>query len=449
MFDQTMTIQSLRNIILMENRKGNYLVSRFMPGVTRLDRRISTLISYRKIIIGNSNIESKETTIERINELIERIREKREKEVDQHLKKIISALSNKNFKVAIHPKTIDGSKPKYVVDDKPESYFVLKHLQYCLSKLYKVKQSNRSEIVSQLAGILDDDFSKYIYRTDVQNFYESIPEAVLDHIKRENLLSSFNKRILIQIMEQYYSLLGSRVGVPRGIGVSAYLAELYMREFDRQVSLIKDLVFYRRYVDDMIFIFVPSSLANINTYKSLIDDSFSTFSLKKNTTKSKAYGLIDSSITSMSYKFDFLGYSFHYSGNSLSIGLSEQKIKRIRARIDAVFVAYVNDKVHNKRKEDRLLLKRLHYLAGNTKLHNRKSNILIGIYFSNPLVNCLSQLKKLDRQLSKKINDLHPSKTLLNRLKCVSFDNGFTNKKFSILTQRDFQEISECWKGMK
>ena len=51
----------------------------------------------------------------------------------------------------------------------------------------------------------------------------------------------------------------------------------YIREFDRQVSLIKDLVFYRRYVDDMIFIFVPSSLANIITYKSLIDDSFPLF----------------------------------------------------------------------------------------------------------------------------------------------------------------------------
>ena len=48
MFDQAVTIQSLRNIILMENRKGNYLVSRFMPGVTRFDRRIDTFISYKK-----------------------------------------------------------------------------------------------------------------------------------------------------------------------------------------------------------------------------------------------------------------------------------------------------------------------------------------------------------------------------------------------------------------
>lgn len=449
MFDQAVTIQSLRNIILMENRKGNYLVSRFMPGVTRFDRRIDTLISYKKKIIGSGNIDANASIIKKISELIDRIRRKRDDEIDQHLVRIISALNDSNCKVTIYQKESDGNKPIYVVNDEPESYFALKHLQYCLRKLYKVKQSNRSEIVSQLAGIIDDNFPKYIYRTDVENFYESIPEAVLDHIKRENLLSRFNKRILIQIMEQYYTSSGSRLGVPRGIGVSAYLAELYMREFDHRVSLINDLVFYRRYVDDMIFVFTPSTLCNISAYKAMIDKTFSDFSLRKNTSKSKAYGLTNPANQSMSYKFDFLGYNFHYKGKSLFIGLSTHKISRIRARMDAVFAAYVANKAYNKRKEDRMLLKRLRYLAGNTKLQNRKSNILIGIYFSNTLVNCFSQLKKLDSEHNKKLIKLQLSSTLMNRFKSVSFEIGFKEKMFFILTQSDFKEISECWKGVK
>ena len=319
MFDQEVTIQSLRNIILMENRKGNYLVSRFMPGVTRFDRRIDTLISYKKKIIGSGNIDANASIIKKISELIDRIRRKRDDEIDQHLNKIISKITDNNYSITIHRKDLIGNKPIFIIDDKPESYFAIKHLQYCLWKLYKVKQSNRSEIVSQLAGIINDNFPKFIYRTDVENFYESIPEAALNHIIQENLLSRFNKRLLIQVMDQYYSLSGSRLGVPRGIGVSAYIAEIYMREFDRRVSKLDDLVFYQRYVDDMIFVFVPRSLCNVSTYEAQIDKIFTDCSLKKNKSKSKAYGLTNRIDKSRSKTFNFLGYNFNLNDKSLTL----------------------------------------------------------------------------------------------------------------------------------
>ncbi|HRR51610.1 MAG TPA: hypothetical protein P5252_07290, partial [Candidatus Cloacimonas sp.] len=212
MFDQEVTIQNLRNIILMENRKGNYLVSKFMPEITRLDKRIDSLLIYRKKIQGSLKSNANESIIKRTDELIVKIRDKRDAEIDQHLNKIISKITDKNYSITIHRKDLIGNKPIFIIDDKPESYFAIKHLQYCLRKLYKVKQSNRSEIVSQLAGIIDDNFPKFIYHTDVENFYESIPEAALNHIRKENLLSRFNKRLLIQVMDQYYSLSGSRLG---------------------------------------------------------------------------------------------------------------------------------------------------------------------------------------------------------------------------------------------
>jgi len=397
-----------------------------MPEITRLDRRIKSLLAYKQNTIASINSDSKESTIQKIDELIDRIRVRRDTEIDQQLCRIISKVTNNNYTLTIHKEVILGNKPIYLVDDEPESYFALKHLQYCLGRLYKVKQSNRSEIISQLAGILDDNFPKYIYRTDVENFYESIPEVALNHIRQENLLSRLNKRLLIQVMEQYYSLSGSRLGIPRGIGVSAYLAELFMREFDRRVSRIGDLVFYRRYVDDMIFIFAPRSLCNISKYEAQIDGVFTSYSLNKSNVKSKSYGLTNPTNLSMSYKFDFLGYNFHFSGKSLFLGLSKQKYSRILARMDAAFADYDANKASNKRTEDRRLFKRLSYLAGNTKLHNRKSNILIGIYYSNPLLNCYIQLKILDRELSKSVDF---AKRLAAKMKIPFVDSISINNK--------------------
>ncbi len=433
----------------MENRKGNYLVSKFMPEITRLDKRIDSLLTYRKKNNCSIKSDANESIIKKIDELIAKIRDKRNEEIDQHLNRFIFKITNNNYSITIHRKDLIGNKPTFIVEDEPENYFAIKHLQYCLWKLYKVKQSNRSEIVSQLAGIINDNFPKFIYRTDVENFYESIPEAALNHIIQENLLSRFNKRLLIQVMDQYYSLSGSRLGVPRGIGVSAYIAEIYMREFDRRVSKLDDLVFYQRYVDDMIFVFVPRSLCNVSTYEAQIDKIFTDCSLKKNKSKSKAYGLTNLTDKSMSYKFDFLGYNFNFKGDKLFIDLSTHKFERIKARMNAAFDEYVANKAFNKRKEDRKLFKRLSYLAGNTKLQNRKSNILIGIYFSNPLLNSCTQLKSLDYELNNRLNKLQLSDTLMNRFKSVSFENGFKEKKFIILTQDDLEEISKCWNGVK
>jgi hypothetical protein len=199
----------------------------------------------------------------------------------------------------------------------------------------------------------------------------------------------------------------------------------------------------------MIFVFVPRSLCNISTYEAQIDKVFNYYLLKKNKSKSKAYVLTNPTDESRSYKFDFLGYSFHFNGKSLTIDLSDHKFELILARMNAAFEEYVANKASNKRKEDRRLFKRLSYLAGNTKLQNRKSNILIGIYFSNTLVNSFTRLKNLDCELKNRLNKLQLSDTLRNRFKSLSFENGFKEKKFTILTQDDLEKISECWNGIK
>jgi hypothetical protein len=85
---------------------------------------------------------------------------------------------------------ISTDKPVYKIEKKPEYFFALKQIQYNFRKLYKVKQANRFAIVSQIKGLLDDNFPKYVIRTDIQEFYESIPhDILLQKLNEENLLT--------------------------------------------------------------------------------------------------------------------------------------------------------------------------------------------------------------------------------------------------------------------
>ena len=70
------------------------------------------------------------------------------------------------------------------------------------------------------------------------------------------ILYIFSKKDL-KIRGHKMDIISTFPGVPRGIGISAYLSELFMRNVDNQIQELDDLIYYARYVDDIIAIFVP------------------------------------------------------------------------------------------------------------------------------------------------------------------------------------------------
>ena len=112
-----------------------------------------------------------------------------------------------------------------------------------------------------LKNLLEDGFPKLIIRTDIKSFYESIPQKdILQKIKDDNLLSIKTQKFIGEILNGYNVATCQTEdfkGVPRGVGVSAYLSELYMRAVDNKIKELPDLIFYARYVDDIIAVFTP------------------------------------------------------------------------------------------------------------------------------------------------------------------------------------------------
>ena len=123
-----------------------------------------------------------------------------------------------------------------------------------------------------------------------------------------------------------------KIGIPRGIGVSAYLAELYMRDIDKEISSLKDVTYYARYVDDIIIVFTPTTNQKTPTYIDQVKNIMETDTgLKMNPVKTSELDLVKSNAT---LELNFLGYQFKFKDlKFVQIKLTNDKMNKYKRRI--------------------------------------------------------------------------------------------------------------------
>ncbi len=444
MLDQSFSAENFRKILDYENRKGVYLEGEYfedIENITEEIKRCNTEIRDKK---NKVSAEEFEIFRKEINEKKEKLKDKKEEQLNIELQKISDIVVNNQFRVKLTKDDDITDKPVYKIENKPEYFFALKQIQYNFRKLYKVKQSNRFAIVSQIKRLLEDNFPKYVIRTDIQEFYESIPHNILlQKISEENLLTFYSKKILFQILSEYKRLSGSDKGLPRGVGVSAYLAELYMRDIDKQIKLLPTVSYYARYVDDIIIVFTPISTKDSRDYLVDIDKIIETkYSLIRNKAKTKTFDLVD---TPMPCNLEYLGYQIQFGNGSIRLKLTTNKIARYKKRIDIVLDCYLNFAKVNEKKARKILVKRLKFLTGNTRLLNNKKNILVGVFYSNNLLTESSDFRGLDSYLAHKIQSLITLPQLQTRLAKYKFEDGFSSRRFSVFTTNELSDILEIW----
>lgn len=96
--------------------------------------------------------------------------------------------------------------------------------------------------------------------------------------------------------------------MPRGVGISAYLSELYMSDFDRDLKSIAYVTFYARYVDDIFIIITPPSKTDDTDYQKPVEDICTKFDLTMKVAKTKVVKVMET--TPKQITIDYLGYSF-------------------------------------------------------------------------------------------------------------------------------------------
>lgn len=388
--------------------------------------------------------------------LLKEFREEKRRERDDTLLReldgVSSKINRKDFEVTFTQEDGPGGKKVYVVDQElPDQFYAIKKLESNLASLYRLKPANRDEVMKQLIGTISDGFNYHVLRTDVSSFFESIPHGrILKKLKDDQLLSQKSLRLISGTLFRYARLAGTPgIGLPRGLGISSYLSELYMREFDQRVKMLDDVVFYARYVDDIVVLFAPLPGADVRGKRQKIRDFLSDISLTMNETaqKTKESPVDNQGIPKAkgSWNFEYLGYRMDFR-SGLSVSMSQKRLARYKNRVSGCFRRYESQRSKNHKKAYRLLVKRIRFLTTNTQLTHNKSNAYVGIYFNNMHLTNHKDLTALDRILANNVRSLS-SPSLRAKLSTYSFVKGFSERTFRRFHRKDeFKEIVEAWK---
>lgn len=446
MLDQMFTAENFRRIYDAENRKGADLATRYFPSLEPLTLavrdKVKDIRDLRKVA-AKMTVEDFEAQLLALKAELVTLKADKSSAIDVLMGDINQRVLKSSFKIDLSQKTGPKGKSVFCIDAEPETFFVIKQLQRNIHRTYGVKQANRHDLVCQLRDMLGSKFPFELIRTDISSFYESIDrQRLTEKLDHDQLLSAASKKYIKQVLNSYGNISGNATGIPRGVGVSAYLAELYLRPVDKAIQKLPGLVLYCRFVDDIVAIFArPPVGQDLGSFKDQIITILGGNGLTHNKDKTSEIKLIDAARK----KFEYLGYRFLVSLGSVDISLSAAKVVKYRTRMNAAFADYWKERPISPKSAYRKLKARVKFLTGNTRLSSSKSCAVTGIYFNNSIANNLSCLQLLDKRLKTRILELKRT-SLQKELRHHKFTTGFEERRYHSFSTQELQVIVKAWK---
>ncbi|HCE5247315.1 TPA: RNA-directed DNA polymerase [Vibrio parahaemolyticus] len=365
-------------------------------------------------------------------------------------------------------KTRVKNKTAYSLDT-PESVLLHNVLVNNINARYQTKCADRDVTIRLLISHIKDSYAFTVHRLDVKSFYESFNRrGIINKLKSDAKLSRKTLSTLQNLFIEFDTLNVN--GLPRGLGLSSTLSELMMNDFDTYLKSMKGVLFYSRFVDDIIILTTPaitrSKITDILSQSPLPDK----LEFHKSGNK-VAHKLVKktSEDSECNENFDFLGYHFEvtskekFSGANLNVRrrvleveISDEKIDKIKKRIIQSFCKYISSNQPSDVKLA-LLRKRLYFLSKNYPLVNASNNsqVLSGIYFNYKHITNPNKISELDifyngllfgkkSNLSKRIRSSLSYKDRFCLSK-ICFLDGFKDKSFCKFSYKDFKEIKQAW----
>lgn len=464
MLNQSFTADNFANIYDIENRKNSiieYLGTEYKDIIAQIKSLQSEVSQIKCKKTADRTDEEKQKLIDYKQEKEELTAKKKEIQHNE-LELIARAVNSKTFRFDLQ---VNGDI--FTIQKTKEAFFAIKQLQYNIRKTFKVKQSSRHLILSQIKLLLNDSSPKYVVRTDVTKFFDSIPQdKLLKKINDNTLLNNQSKIFIKQILGDFNfkkdtTEIDTEKGVPRGVGISSYLSELYMKDVDNQISKLQDVIFYARYVDDILIIISPSLPKKaINIYFDEIKKIIDSDELTLHTSGDKC-NLLDLSVPNVNNTIlSYLGYAIHIKRQSnkttAKFGLSDSKKEKVQNRITKCIEHFNSTNKYGVKQARNELLLLLRFLCSNTKLSGAKSRVKTGIFYSNDLLDSeyFLEIYEIDNYLhSQQISlqsNLFPNiqlqqasesriKNFLERN--VNFAKGFLEKTFHVFSKNELKTI--------
>jgi len=365
---------------------------------------------------------------------------------------IIQAASDEALKGAINLANFKKTKLKgkeCVSYKEYSTALLLRVLTRYYTRRLRVSLRARDRIVRGVIETLLDGTPVYAVRRDITSFYESVTVAPL---RRKLLFEIPGSALIRNYLKAYFKAHceTSERGLPRGVGLSALLAEVSMREFDNKVRAIPGVYKYYRYSDDiLIFSTRPSKDLDAAIGQAL--PAGMQFNGKKSS-ETLFPGKTKGPPTKQS--LEYLGYNFtthqlHDRDDSrvVRVSPSTRKLNKLKSRIVLSLLS------HSKSPNWILLRDRCRFITCNFKVRRNGADVLkggahvySGIYYNYKLSGNYSvksgklravpydaaELKALDGFYHSIINlQIKHGKIVLSpaqimRLKRFSFHKGYT-----------------------
>lgn len=481
MLDQSFSARNFEIIYGIESRKGTFDLESMPPyyqdAVKSIkEARLSECELRARMKSASSCPEEKERTrleLAEIKESLSELERTKSRLLQKYLEELSQEVNARGFRFQLKCLDPGSAKAVFTLGAKSHAaFFAMKQLQYNLRSTFKVCPANRRHILANVKIFLNSKIPVYIIRTDIDSFFESIPQDKLkDLVLQESLLSPKSRSFVKGILNEYERIksedsrlasLPKGCGVPRGVGISSYLSEIYLRGLDRELSSRREVLYYARYVDDIFIILsgLDSHKTLEDYYKKITESCDERFGLKlKQPGASSKCQLIDLFSTNdvSEEVFDYLGYQLHVErqsgyGVTCGFGMSQGKIDRIQDRIKNAIGHFESLSKFNARQAYRDLLDSMDYLTGNISLSGVKSGVKVGLYYSNDLLDDRSGLGELTTFLREQ--DINPYAKLSERAKFkkrveehllqIDFLKRWEEKRFNRFSSERIREI-ESW----
>lgn len=351
-------------------------------------------------------------------------------------------------------------KTIYNLDGIPE-LLVVRHIAANVKRITGVKQDNRQFIVECLRSLLREGLPFRAYKFDIKSFYESVDaDKILQKLRSSE---GFSGQSALSLRSFFQQLNSQGIhGLPRGLGLSATLAEYFLREFDEAVSNHPETWFFVRFVDD-IFVITSGreSSQQFETHltKSLPDG------LVFNTEKRSVmdFKQFNKNDTGVEHKFSYLGYQFEVSHikrestsklliRDVNIDIAPSKVRKIKTRVIRAMIAFRIDNDYS------LLRSRIRLITSNFNFIDRQSSVrrVSGIYFNYPMIdiNKSQSLPELDNFMRNIIMSGHPkniwrpaiSKVQRQELLNLTFSGGYKTRRFYSFGPSMLAKLVSCWR---
>lgn len=347
------------------------------------------------------------------------------------------------FSWGLHELVSKNPRKLFGIDESPTSYFADKQLQRSIGSLLGPSVQSRQSIVHSLTRMLDNTLPKAVVKADVEHFYESIDHGRLLKMIRASPLTRTSQNLVELLLKEYATITQRTVGIPMGVGMSAKLAEFYIGRIDPVLRGTDGVMFYARYVDDIVSVHGLEE-QNPKSDTDLLDVvrvELDLLGLSLNRAKSSVFRSRKEAFP----EFELLGYKISRA-KEMRVSLTDARTMTLYRRLERAFELWDGQDQTNTGRQG-LLLNRLRFLTGNTRLSNNKRNAMVGIYFTNPHLTELDVLDDLDRALHARAAQSTIPSRLAGKIQSLSFRGGFEGRLIFRFTPLELRKIRGAWNG--